>query len=152
MAPDVILIDLENPSRDELEELFVISRAAARPIAMFIDQSDEETTQAAIDAGVSAYIVDGLSKNRIKPILDLAVRRFNAFARLQRELDEARTALADKDVIDRAKHILMAQRHVSEPEAHGLLRSQAMNSNRRIVDIADAIVTASELMGGINGA
>ena len=85
--PDVILIDLENPSRDVLEQMFQVSRAVRRPIAMFVDQSDTASIQASVDAGVSAYIVDGLKKERIKPILDLCVSRFNAFARLQDELD-----------------------------------------------------------------
>ncbi|HSI18661.1 MAG TPA: two-component system response regulator, partial [Sphingomonas sp.] len=93
--PEVVLINLENPSRDMLEEYFVVSRALARPIAMFVDQSNPEATAAAVDAGVSAYIIDGLSKQRIMPVIDLAVRRFNAFSRLQAELHEAKSALAD---------------------------------------------------------
>src|ERR1700742_3533090 len=86
LDPDVILIDLENPSRDILEQMFQVSRAVRRPVAMFVDQSDAASIQASVDAGVSAYIVDGLKKERIKPILDLCVSRFNAFARLQDEL------------------------------------------------------------------
>ncbi|WP_114954476.1 ANTAR domain-containing response regulator [Sphingosinicella terrae] len=148
IGPEVVLIDLENPGRDVLEEYFAVSRALARPIAMFVDQSDEESTAAAIDAGVSAYIVDGLAKSRIKPILDLAVRRFQAFSKLQRELHEARSALAERAVIDRAKAILMARRRIDEPAAYALLRSHAMRSNRRIAEVAEAIVTAETLMGG----
>lgn len=147
IAPEVVLIDLENPSRDVLEEYFAVSRALARPIAMFVDQSDDEATAAAIDAGVSAYIVDGLAKSRIKPILDLAVRRFQAFSKLQRELQEARSALADRATIDRAKAILIARRGIDEPAAYALLRSHAMRSNRRIAEVAEAIVTAETLMG-----
>ena len=94
LAPDVILIDLANPRRDELEEAFAVSRAISRPVAMFVDQSDAAAMEAAIDAGVSAYVVDGMTKARIKPVLELAIRRFNAFARLRSELDEARSALA----------------------------------------------------------
>ena len=89
-APEVVLINLENPSRDVLEEYFTMSRALARPIAMFVDQSDAEAPAAAVDAGVSAYIIDGLSKQRIMPVLDLAVRRFQAFARLQQDDDGVR--------------------------------------------------------------
>ena len=85
--PDIIVIDLENPSRDVLEQMFQVSRAVRRPIAMFVDQSDAASIQASVEAGVSAYIVDGLKKERIKPILDLCVSRFNAFAKLQDELD-----------------------------------------------------------------
>ncbi|HWV00005.1 MAG TPA: ANTAR domain-containing protein [Devosia sp.] len=148
MAPDVVLMDLGSPSRDMLEEMLLISRALAKPIAMFVDQSDEAMIGAAIDAGVSAYVVDGLRKERVKPILDLAVRRFNAFARMQAELDEARTALADRKTIDKAKAILMANRGMSEPNAYALLRSTAMNQGRRIVEVAEALITASSLLGG----
>jgi response regulator NasT len=147
MAPDVVLMDLGSPSRDTLEEMLVVSRALARPIAMFVDQSDDDMIGAAIDAGVSAYVVDGLRKERVKPILDLAIRRFKAFARMQRELDEARTALADRKTIDRAKAILMKSRNLSEPDAYGLLRSTAMNQGRRIIEVAEALITASDLLG-----
>lgn len=147
--PEVVLVNLENPSRDELEDFFLMSRALARPIAMFVDQSDAEATGAAIDAGVSAYVVDGLSKQRIKPVLDLAVRRFQAFSRLQRELDEAKNALAERASVDRAKAILMRRRGIDEPAAYALLRGQAMRTNRRIVEIAEAIVTSEALMGDL---
>ena len=148
LAPEVVLINLENPGRDVLEEYFTVSRALARPIAMFVDQSDAEATCAAVDAGVSAYVVDGLSTGRIKPILDLAVRRFHAFAKLQAELDEARSALASRDTVDKAKRILMKRRCIDEPAAYALLRSHAMRSNRRIAEVAEAIVTAEEVAGG----
>lgn len=148
-AAEVILINLENPSRDELEEFFAVSRAISRPIAMFVDQSDAESTAAAVDAGVSAYIVDGLAKQRIKPVLDLAIRRFQAFARLQAELVEAKSALADRTTIDKAKAILMKRRGIDEPAAYALLRAQAMRSNRRIAEIADAILTSDALIGGL---
>lgn len=147
LDPEVVLIDLANPSRDLLEDYFAVSRAIARPIAMFVDQSDEETTAAAIDAGVSAYVVNGLHKNRIKPVLEVAMQRFHAFSRLQKELHEAKTALADRTLIDRAKAILMARRAIDEPSAYALLRGQAMRSNRRIAEIAEAIVTAESLLG-----
>jgi response regulator NasT len=148
MAPDVVLMDLGSPSRDTLEEMLMVSRALARPIAMFVDQSDDAMIGAAIDAGVSAYVVDGLRKERVKPVLELAVRRFNAFARMQSELDEARTALADRKTIDRAKAILMNQRGLAEQEAYALLRSSAMNQGKKIVDVAQALITASDLLGG----
>lgn len=149
MAPDVVLMDLGNPSRDTLEEMLTVSRALARPIAMFVDQSDEAMIGAAIDAGVSAYVVDGLRKERVRPVLELAVRRFNAFARIQAELEEARAALSDRKVIDRAKSILMNQRGLSEPDAYALLRTSAMNQGKKIVDVAQALVTASDLLGGV---
>ena len=147
IGPDIVLMDLGNPSRDVLEEYFAVSRVLARPIAMFVDESDDEAIAASIDAGVSAYVVDGFSKKRIRPLLDLAVKRFNAFARLQDDLKEAKGKLAERETIDRAKRILMDSKKMTEPEAYGELRRKAMSSNKRIVEIADAVVTAYELMG-----
>lgn len=148
VSPDVVLMNLENPSRDMLEETFALSRALARPIAMFVDHSDEEAIADAIDAGISAYVVDGLRKERIKPVLDLAVRRFQAFNRLQTELAEARSQLAERKTIDKAKLILMKKRNLSEPDAYKLLRSHAMQTNRRVSEVAESIITAENLLGG----
>lgn len=144
--PDVIVIDIENPNRDMLESIFQISRAVKRPIAMFVDKSDEDSIVAAVDAGVSAYVVDGLKKERVKPILEMAVSRFNAFSRLQRELAEARSALEERKVIDRAKGILMKMRGLSEEEAFALLRQTAMNEKKKIAEIAQSVVTAAGLL------
>jgi two-component system, response regulator / RNA-binding antiterminator len=146
LDPDVILIDLENPSRDVLEQMFQVSRAVRRPIAMFVDQSDAASIQASVDAGVSAYIVDGLKKERVKPILDLCISRFNAFAKLQDELERTKSALEDRKIIDRAKGILMKLKGLTEEEAYVLLRSTAMREKKKISDIAQSIVTASELL------
>jgi response regulator NasT len=144
--PDVILIDLENPSRDELEQMFQVSRAVKRPIAMFVDQSDTASIQASVDAGVSAYIVGNLQKERIKTILDLCVSRFNAFARLQSELDRTKNALEERKVIDRAKGLLMKARGLDEDAAYALLRRTAMEKGRRVADVAEALVTAAGLL------
>jgi response regulator NasT len=144
--PDVILIDLENPSRDVLEQMFQVSRAVKRPIAMFVDQSDSASIQASVDAGVSAYIVDGLKKERVKHILDLCISRFYAFSRLQTELEKTKTALEERKVIDRAKGILMKVKHISEEDAYALLRRTAMNENRKIAEVAQSVVTAAELL------
>lgn len=149
MAPDVVLMDLGNPSRDTLEEMLVVSRALARPIAMFVDQSDDQMIGAAIDAGVSAYVVDGLRKDRVKSILELAIRRFNAFAKMQSDLEEARSALADRKTIDRAKALLMKSRTLTEPDAYALLRTTAMNQGKKIVEVAEALITAHSLLGGM---
>lgn len=149
LSPDVVLINLANPHRDELEELFALSKAMARPVAMFVDQSDSAGIEAAIDAGVSAYVVDGLKKERIKPVLELAIRRFNAFTRLRTELDEARSALAERETVDAAKRLLMKKRGIDEPAAYALLRKAAMDGGRRIADVADAIVTADRLIGDL---
>ena len=147
-APDVIVIDLANPNRDLLEHMFLVSRAVRKPIAMFVDKSDPGMMEAAIEAGVSAYVVDGLRQNRVKSILDMAVARFNAYSRLREELEDTRQALEDRKILDRAKGILMASRKLSEPEAHRLIRSTAMQESRRIADVARAIVTAERLMTG----
>ncbi|MDB5570004.1 MAG: response regulator with putative antiterminator output domain [Hyphomicrobiales bacterium] len=144
--PDVIFIDLGNPNRDRLEAAFQMSKAARRPIAMFVDSSDADSIGAAVDAGVSAYVVDGLRKERVKPILDLAILRFNAFYRLQRELEETRTALAERKVIDRAKGILMKSKAISEDDAYALLRKTAMRQNRKIADVAESLVLAAGLL------
>jgi response regulator NasT len=146
LDPDVIVIDLENPSRDVLEQMFQVSRAVRRPIAMFVDQSDAASIQASVDAGVSAYIVDGLKKERLKPILDLCISRFNAFSKLQDELDRTKSALEDRKVIDRAKGILMKLKGLTEDEAYVLLRSTAMREKKKISEIAQSILTASELL------
>ena len=144
--PDVVVIDLENPNRDRLEHFFTLSRALQKPIAMFVDRSDTASIEAAVDAGVSAYIVDGLKKERVKPILDMAVSRFNAFNRLQRELADAKSALEERKIVERAKGILMKMRGLSEEEAFALLRQTAMNEKKKMSDIAQSVVTAAGLL------
>jgi response regulator NasT len=145
-APDVVIIDLENPDRDRLEHFFSLSRALARPVAMFVDRSDSAEIAAAVEAGVSAYVVDGLKKERVKAILDMAISRFNAFARLNRELAEARGALEDRRIIEQAKGILMKSRGLGEADAYALLRRTAMNQNRKLAEIAQSLVTAAGLL------
>jgi response regulator NasT len=144
--PDVIVISLENPNRDMLENMFQLSRAVKRPIAMFVDRSDQATIEAAVEAGVSAYVVDGLKRERVKPILDMAISRFNAFSRMARELEQARSELESRKLIDRAKGILMTTRGLSEADAYALLRKTAMNQNRKISEIAESLITAAGLL------
>ena len=115
--PDVIVIDLENPNRDVLENMFQLARAVQRPVAMFVDRADRASIEAAVEAGVSAYVVDGLKRERVKPILDMAIVRFNAFSRLSRELEEAKSELEDRKLIERAKGILMKSKGLSEEDA-----------------------------------
>jgi response regulator NasT len=145
--PDVIFIDLENPNRDVLEQMFQVSRAVRRPVAMFVDQSGKASIEAAIDAGVSAYVVNGMRKERVKPILDMAISRFHAFRRLREELDRTKRALEDRKIIDKAKGILMKSRNISEEDAYALLRKTAMNESRRMADVARSLVTAANLLG-----
>jgi len=146
IEPDVIVISLENPNRDMLENMFQLSRAVQRPIAMFVDRSDQAAIEAAVEAGVSAYVVDGLKRERVKPILDMAISRFNAFSRMARELREARSELENRKLIDRDKGILMSTRGLSEADAYALLRNTAMNQNRKISEIAESLITASGLL------
>ena len=144
--PDVIFIDLENPNRDVLEQMFQVSRSVRRPVAMFVDKSNSAMIEAAVDAGVSAYIVDGLKKERVRPILDMTISRFNAFNRLQDELENTKRELRDRKVVDRAKGILMKRRGLSEEEAYTLLRKTAMRNETRVADIARSVVTAAALL------
>ncbi len=144
--PDVILIDLENPNRDVLEQMFLVSRTVRRPVAMFVDLWVRASLEAAIDAGVSAYVVNGMRKERVKPVLDMAIRRFNVFHRLREELDRTKRQLEDRKVIERAKGILMKSRGLSEEQAHALLRKTAMNESRRVADVALSLVTAAKLL------
>ena len=144
--PDVIFIDLENPNRDVLEQMFQVSRSVRRPIAMFVDEADTESIHAAMQSGVGAYVVDGLHKERVKTILDTAVGHFNMFNKLREELERANQALEDRKLIERAKGILMKERGVNESDAYGLLRTAAMNENRRIIDVARGVVSAAGLI------
>ena len=144
--PDIVLVDMASPSRDMLEELTMASGATERPVAMFVDQSDDGLTKAAIEAGVSAYVVDGLRAERIKPIMDAAIARFHMFQRMRTELAATKKALEERKVIDRAKGILMKARKIDEDEAYALMRKTAMTQGRKMVDVAEAIVTAAGLL------
>ncbi len=144
--PDVILIDLENPNRDVLEQMFQVSRVVRKPVAMFVDRTDRGAIDAAIEAGVGAYVVDGLRKERVQSIVETTISRFQAFEKLRAELDETRQQLADRKLIDRAKGILMKQRGVGEGEAYELLRKAAMESNLRMAQVAQSVITAAGLL------
>lgn len=144
--PDVVLIDIDDPSRDTMEELALASGPMERPVAIFADRSDEAVTKAAIEAGVSAYVVDGLEKHRVRPVIDAAMARFQMFKRMRAELAAAKTALSERKSIDRAKGLLMSARGLSEDEAYALLRKTAMNQGRKLSEIAEALVTASDLL------
>jgi len=141
-APDVIVMDLGNPNRDFLEHIFRLSKSLRKPIAMFVDQSSDEAMLNAVEAGVSAYVVDGLKRERVKPILDLAIARFKAFEKLRGERDDAIQALDERKHIERAKGILMKQQSLSEPEAFEIMRRAAMQQGRTLGDIAAAINAA----------
>ena len=144
--PDLVLIDAGNPSRDMLEDLTLATEPMQRPVAMFVDRSDTGMTKAAIEAGMSAYVVDGLRPERLKPILDAAIARFHMVQKMRVELAETRRALEERKVIDRAKGILMRARGIGEEEAYGLLRKAAMDQGKKVADLAQALVMAADLL------
>ena len=145
--PDVIIIDTDSPSRDTLEHICIVSRDQPRPIVMFTHDGDSDTIRAALRAGVSSYVVNGLDPSRIKPILEVAVTRFEEHQTLRRELDKAQTSLADRKVIERAKGILMKQRSVSEAEAYQALRKMAMERGVKMAELSQQVISVAELLG-----
>jgi two-component system, response regulator / RNA-binding antiterminator len=146
LAPDVVLIDLESADRDVLDALTVASAPGERPVAMFVDRSDDSVMRAAIEAGVSAYVVGGLSRERIQPVLQAAIVRFHVVAQLRAELAATKAALEERKVVDRAKGMLMKAKGLSEEEAYGALRKAAMAQGRKVADIAQALITAADLL------
>lgn len=144
--PDLVLIDAGNPSRDVLEELTLATAPMTRPVAMFVDQTDPALTKAAIEAGMSAYVVDGLRADRIKPILDAAIARFHMLHQMRIELEQTRAALEERKSIDRAKGILMRARGIDEEAAYALLRRTAMDQGRKLAEVAAALVMTANLL------
>ena len=138
--PDIVIIDMDSPDRDTLENICVVSRDEPRPVVMFAHDGNTEKIRAATLAGVSAYVVDGMSAERIRPIIDAAVARFDQFQALKRELDDIEEKLADRKVIERAKGILMKGRQLSEEEAFRALRKQAMQSNAKLATVARQVI------------
>ena len=144
--PDLVLIDAGNPSRDALEELTLATAPMERPVAMFVDNTDGTLTRAAIEAGMSAYVVDGLKADRLKPILDAAIARFHMVQKMRVELAETRRALEERKIIDRAKGILMRAKAIGEEEAYARMRKTAMDQGRRVAEVAQALVLAAEML------
>jgi len=148
IQPDVIFVDVDSPDRDTLESMRDVSAAYPRPIVMFVEESDPSQAEEALRAGVSAYIVDGLSAKRVKPVLDVAILRFRVFQKMREELDKAKSDLAGRKVIERAKGILMEQRRLTEQDAYKLLRDSAMREGKPILEIADSLISISRLLKG----
>jgi response regulator NasT len=146
IQPDVIIIDMECPDRDTLEDMSRITRHQPRPTVIAVDRSDSESIRAAVQAGVSAYVVGGLAPERVRPVLEVAIARFNQYQALRRELETARSTLEERKVIERAKGILMKSRRLAEDEAFRLLRKMAMDRKTRLADVARQIVDAAELL------
>lgn len=147
IAPDVIVIALEDADAAVVEAVLALARAVARPLAVFTDRSTADATAAAVEAGVAAWVVDGLQPARLRPVLDTAIARHRSLARLRRERDEAVSALAARKTIERAKGILMRERAMTEEEAYTALRKTAMKQGRRIVDIAESVIVAAGVTG-----
>ncbi|MEN8169177.1 MAG: ANTAR domain-containing protein [Pseudomonadota bacterium] len=146
LQPDVVIVDLESPGRDTLEHLRCISRDNPKPVVMFADDSDSSSIDKAIEAGVSAYVVDGLSDNRIKPLMDVAIARFREYQALKDELARVKTTLEERKLIDRAKGIIMKRKGCGEEEAYQMLRKTAMSSNQRLAEVARNLITSLELL------
>jgi response regulator NasT len=147
LAPDVIVIDTDSPSRDVLEHLVFVSRHTPRPVVMFSQDDAPETIRAATRAGVSAYVVDGLDRGRIKPIIDAAVARFEDFQALRAQLAEAELKLSERKIVERAKGMLMKSRGLDEDAAYAALRKMAMDRKLKLVDVAQRVLDAADLLG-----
>ena len=148
IQPDVIFVDVDSPDRDTLENMRSVSAVMPRPIVMFVEESAASLAEEALRAGVSAYIVDGLSAKRVKPILDVAILCFKVFQKMKEELDKAKSDLASRKVVERAKGLLMEQRKLSEEDAYKLLRNTAMKEGKSILEIADSLISISRLLKG----
>ena len=147
LRPDIVLIDLADPSRDALESLSLASGATERPVAMFVDRTDPELTRSALEAGLSAYVVAGLDPERVKSVIETAAARFAVQRSMRAELDAAKAALEERKTVDRAKGILMRAKGIGEAEAYALLRKSAMDRGLRIGELARSIVAAADLLG-----
>jgi response regulator NasT len=147
LQPDMIIVDVESDARDMLEHLVIATRDERRPIVMFTEDEDAATMEAAMAAGVSAYVVAGLQPERIKPVLKVAMMRFDREQKLLHELADTRHKLAERKVIDRAKGILMSRHGLSEEQAYQKLRSLAMNKNLKLADLAQRILDVEDLLG-----
>jgi response regulator NasT len=147
LQPDLIIADSESDARDVLEHIVIATRAARRPIVMFTEDDAPSSMDAALEAGVSAYIVAGLQAERVKPVLDVALARFRREQRLLGELSDARQKLAERKVLDRAKGLLMARHGLTEEQAFARLRTLAMNKNLKLADVAQRLIDVEDLLG-----
>jgi two-component system, response regulator / RNA-binding antiterminator len=147
LSPDVIIVDIDSPDRDILEDMRQVTFQYGRPVVMFAQDGGPETIRASIEAGVAAYVVDGLKPERVRPVIDVAMARFRQFHELCAELDKAKASLAGRKLVERAKGILMKRRGCDEDEAYRIMRRMAMDQKLRLVDMANRIIEAAELLG-----
>lgn len=145
-TPDLIVVDLDCPYRDYLEDLMQINRENPRPIAMFVGEEDRALMAQGVQAGVSVYAVDGLSPKLVRSIMETVLGHFHRFRQLNEELEKSRTALSDRKQVDRAKGLLMTHRGLSEDDAYRYLRKLAMDQNKRLADIAETVIAMADLL------
>jgi len=141
--PDVIIIDTESPSRDTLEQLAVMHASSPRPVLMFSHDANQQLIRDAVNAGVTAYLVEGLASERLAPILEVALARFAQESQLRERLAQAENELAERKLIDRAKRLLMEQQKLTEPDAYASLRKRAMNQGVKLAEVARAVVASA---------
>lgn len=147
VRPDVILIDTESPGRDVMDQVVLVSRDLPRPIVMFTDEHDPGVMRQAIQAGVSAYIVEGIHARRLQPILDVAMARFESDQALKAQLHARDQQLAERKRIELAKGMLMKMRQCDEEQAYTLMRRQAMSKQQKLIQVAEQIIAMSEMLG-----
>jgi len=147
LLPDVIIIDTESPDRDTLEHICLMTERTPRPVVLFTDEDDRSVIREAVRSGVTAYIVDGLAPERVNPIVQVAVARFEDYQTVKGERDEAQAKLAERKLVDRAKGILMQKRGVSEDEAYHMLRRLAMEKNLKMGELAERLIGMADLLG-----
>ena len=143
---EVIVCDLDHASRDAIESMRALNRDEPRPVVMFVDRSDPASITAAMEAGVAAYVIEGLQPGRVRAVIDVAVARFQAHQALRAELDEARSALTERKLVERAKGVLMQTRKMSEDEAYRTLRRLAMDQGKRLADVAESVIAMAKLL------
>lgn len=145
-APDIVIIDVDSPNRDILEDMHALNREQPRPVVIFTQDDNPALIRSAVAAGVSAYVVGDLDPARVPPVLTVAITRFEQFQGIRRELEDARSALADRKLIERAKGILMKQKQLDEAAAYGAMRRMAMDRNLKLVELARSLIAAAELL------
>jgi response regulator NasT len=147
-APDVVIVACEAPARDAIEDLRRVTETNPRPIVMFVDRSEPEHAEAALRAGVAAYVVDGIDTGRMRSILDIAMAQFRVTEELRQDLADARASLAARKTIEKAKGVLMKRRNVDEAAAYALLRKASMDQGKSIVEVAAQLLSAEAMLGG----
>jgi len=144
--PDVLVIDMESPDNYIFNQLLEINKQCPKPIVFFVDKSESDVIEKAVKAGVSAFVVDGLTAQRVKPVIELAIARFKEMQSLYKEISDSKTSLDERKVIERAKGIVMSRKNVSEDDAYNSLRKLAMSQNKKLFEIAKNVIEMSEIV------